>query len=96
MTISPFCHGLLERLRFAAESRLRGARLYESTMSVPFLYVRVDAVGRAFHVALEYHKQVVDVASDEAYATRTWLWAAPEPGMSITSFQPSLVIWTSS
>ena len=41
-------------------------------MSVPFLYVRVDAVGRAFHVALEYHKQVVDVASDEAYATRTW------------------------
>ena len=62
----------IERLKFAAESRLRGARLYESTMSVPVLYVRVGAVGRAYHVALEYHKQVVDVATDEAYSARTW------------------------
>ena len=54
--------GLTEqRLQFAVESRLRGARLYNSTRGTPFLYVEVKVAGAAFSLSLVYVKQTVDV-----------------------------------
>ena len=45
--------GLTEkRLQFAAESRLRGARLYTSDDSQPYLHVNANVVGTAFHISL--------------------------------------------
>ena len=61
-----------ERLRFAAESRLRGARLYQGEPGAPYLYVRVNIVGPAFSVDLQYNKWLFDPASGLGGVAPTW------------------------
>lgn len=63
-----------ERLQFAAESRLRGARLYTASPenSPAYLYVNVNIVGPAHSIAVEYNKAVFDPASDESAFATTW------------------------
>lgn len=66
-----------ERLQFAAESRLRGTRLFTTASGVnSYLYVNVNVVGRAFSISVEYKKRVLDIASDEANFAATWESAA--------------------
>ena len=63
-----------EGVQTAVESRLRSARLYRSDGAiVPYLYVNVNVVGRAFSIRLEYKKNLYDVdyAQASGYAT-TW------------------------
>ena len=52
-----------ERLQFAAESRLRGARLFKADGGLPFLKVGVDVVGQAFDAGLGYNKALFDPVS---------------------------------
>ena len=63
-----------ERLRTAAESRLRVARLYESALAMggAVLYVNVGVNGRAFVVFLAYKKTLLDPASGEGGLGTTW------------------------
>ena len=65
--------GLTEqRLQAAAESRLRGARLYSSTRGTPYLYVNINTFSVAFSVRLEYNKLLFDAASVSSYPATTW------------------------
>ena len=65
--------GLTEqRLQAAAESRLRGARLYSSTRGAPYLYVNINTFSVAFSVRLEYNKLLFDAASVSSYPATTW------------------------
>ena len=61
-----------ERLVLAAESRLRGARLYTEDFDQPFLYLNVNVVGAAFNTSLEYRKHVLDPVTSEYFWTTTW------------------------
>ena len=60
-----------EHLQFAAESRLRAARLYVSTPA-PYLYVRVRVLDSAFSLNVRYVKRVLDFASGEGDVATTW------------------------
>ena len=53
-----------EEIAVAVRSRLRAARLYD-TSALPFLYVNVHVVGRAFSGIVEYNKIVTDHATGE-------------------------------
>ena len=65
--------GLTEqRLQAAVESRLRGARLYESRADDAYFYVNVNVFGPAFSVSLEYNKLVLDLASGATNFATTW------------------------
>ena len=59
-------------IQVAVESRLRSARLYDSELTGPYLYVNVNVVGRAFNTSLEYNKPVHDLASDVTGVASTW------------------------
>ena len=64
-----------ERLVLAAESRLRGSRLYTAEGAEgygAYLYLRVNVVGNAFSIALDYRKNVRDLASGDVNAATTW------------------------
>ena len=61
-----------EAVRAAVESRLRSAQLYNPEASTPFLYVYVHVVGIAFHIDLEYNKQLLDPASGLTSRATTW------------------------
>ncbi len=61
-----------EAIQAAVESRLRSAQLYNPEASTPFLYVYVHVVGIAFHIDLEYNKQLLDLASGLTSRAITW------------------------
>ena len=61
-----------ERLRFTAESRLRGARLFKADLGTPFLQVRVSVTSRAHVVDLTYHKTLFDPVSGRNGFAATW------------------------
>ena len=61
-----------ERLQVAAESRLRGARLYTSDHSRPYLYVNVNVTSRAFSTSLRYTKNMRDLATGNTGAASAW------------------------
>ena len=61
-----------ERLQFAAESRLRSARLFKADDGLPFLTVSVDVVGEAFSTGLGYNKRLFDPASGSGGIAATW------------------------
>ena len=61
-----------ERVHVAVESRLRGARLYTSDQSRPYLYVNVAVVGSSFNASLYYNKQFFDLASGLSSKAVTW------------------------
>jgi len=60
-----------EKIAIPVRSRLRAARLYDMT-ALPFLYVNVHVVGRAFSGFVEYNKIVTDHATGEVNAATTW------------------------
>ena len=61
-----------ERLQFAAESRLRGARLYTSDRSRPYLYVNVNVAGKAFSTSLKYVKKMRNLATGNTGVASAW------------------------
>ena len=60
-----------ESIQAALESRLRSARLYDS-VGIDRLYSRVNVVGAAFSIELEFMKVVQDLDSDETRLASTW------------------------
>ena len=65
--------GLTEQaITVAVRSKLRAARLYNADPGTPFLFVRVNVVGVAFHVSVDYIKWVEDSASGVSRPARTW------------------------
>ena len=60
-------------IQTAVESRLRSARLYQSDIALPYLYVNVHVFQRAFSIRLEYKKYLYDAqfAHRSLFAT-TW------------------------
>ena len=60
-----------EKIAISVRSRLRAARLYDMS-ALPFLYVNVHVVGRAFSGFAEYNKIVTDHATGEENAAATW------------------------
>lgn len=63
-----------EAIRAAAESRLRSARLYRSTLSAPYhyLYINVSVVGRGISISLDFRKDVYDPLSGNTGFAITW------------------------
>ena len=61
-----------ERIRVAAESRLRAARLYTDGVSAPYLYVRVSVNGSAFYIEVSYKKFLFDSASGVPGYAQSW------------------------
>ena len=61
-----------ERVQFAVESRLRGARLFRSGFGSPVLEVNVDVVGSAFFIHIRYNKTLFDPVSDRTGFAPTW------------------------
>ena len=59
-------------LQAAVESRLRAARLYDSEVLSPRLYVNVNVVGSAFGVRFQYDKLFYDPSSDFTNIAATW------------------------
>ena len=60
-----------EKIAISVRSRLRATRLYDMS-ALPFLYVNVQVVGRAFSSFVEYNKIVTDHATGEENAAATW------------------------
>ena len=60
-----------EEIAIPLRSRLRAARLYDKS-ALPFLYVNVHVVGRAFSNFVEYNKTVTDHATGQENAAATW------------------------
>ena len=61
-----------EAITIAVRSRLRAARLYDSS-ALSYLYVNVGVVGLAYSVFVEYNKLMMDVASGEEGLVSSWL-----------------------
>ena len=61
-----------ERVQFAVESRLRGARLFRSSQRVPSLLVSVNFAGEAFTTNISYYKSLLDPASGSRGVATTW------------------------
>ena len=61
-----------ERVQFAVESRLRGARLFKSDPDVDYLFLSVNVVGAGFSVLLKYNKKLLDPASGIVGVSATW------------------------
>ena len=64
-----------ERLKVAAESRLRAARLYTDSWSAAsgaFLYINVNAFRNSFSLLVQYNKRLIDPVSGETSASGTW------------------------
>ena len=61
-----------ERVQFAVESRLRGARLFRSVFFLPVLEVNVSVLGGAFMMSMSYNKTVFDSVSGKNSFAPTW------------------------
>ena len=64
-----------ERIQLAAESRLRAARLYTESIvkaNAAYLYIRISAVGRAYHISVEYTRWVTDQVNNSNGPATTW------------------------
>ena len=61
-----------ERLQFAVESRLRGARLYSEERRAPYLHVPVTIGGGGYSVAVTYNKRLFDPVSNQSGVASTW------------------------
>ena len=62
-----------ERVRFAVESRLRGARLFRSGPDLPVLGVEINVVSGAFAVSMRYYKMLFDSVSGSSGFAIAWL-----------------------
>ena len=64
-----------ERIQLAAESRLRAAQLYTESMekaNAAYLYIRISAVDRVYHISVQYAKWVTDLANNSNGPAITW------------------------
>ena len=61
-----------ERVQFAMESRLRGARLFRSEVFLPVLEVNVSVLGGAFGLSMRYSKTLFDSVSGKNSFAPTW------------------------
>ena len=61
-----------ESIQTTAESRLRSARLYNSSKRFPYLYINVNVAGGAYNISLLYHKIVYDPLSESSSFAPTW------------------------
>ena len=62
-----------DRVQFAVESRLRGARLLRSgTVSAPLLQVRVGVTRTMYDVNMGYYKRLWDPLTDRYGLAETW------------------------
>ena len=62
----------MEHVRFAVESRLRGARVFKAGGGLPFLEVGVNVMTGAFAITLEYNKRLFDDASGTDGFASSW------------------------
>ena len=65
-----------ERIQLSAESRLRAARLYTESIEKAnraYLYIRINAVGPAFNIAVKYKKWVTDLENNSNGLATTWV-----------------------
>ena len=61
-----------ERVQFAVESRLRGARVFRSEVFLPVLQVDVRVLGGAFSISMRYNKTLFDSVSGKNSFAPTW------------------------
>ena len=61
-----------ESIQATVESRLRSARLYSSTNTHDFLYVRISIVYNVFDIDLSFEKIVEDKYSGMQFYATTW------------------------
>ena len=61
-----------ERVQFAVESRLRGARVFKSYLSLPGLEVHVTVLDGAFTISMRYNKTLFDSVSGKNSFAPTW------------------------
>ena len=64
-----------EALEIAVRSRLRAARIYSenpSDGSFSYLYINVNVTSSAFHIAVQYLKTVMDLATMLEVTAVTW------------------------
>ena len=59
-------------MKFAVESRLRGARLFKADIGLPFLEVGVNVGPRAFFINLDYQKRLFDPVSGREGTASSW------------------------
>ena len=65
-----------ERIRLAAESRLRAARLYTESIekaNSTYLYINIHVVGRAHNITVKYRKWVTDLVNNLNGPATTWI-----------------------
>ena len=84
-----------ERVQFAVESRLRGARLFSSDLGSSALEVDVSVAGGAFKISMFYNKLLLDSVSGENNFAATWIrWVFGTHGQKpnyIISSLPELI-----
>lgn len=61
-----------DRVRIAVESRLRSARLYDSTVSAPHLYVNINVVRSGYSIGVQFSKMLYDSTTTLTYPAITW------------------------
>ena len=61
-----------ERVHFAVESRLRGARLFRADLGSSGLEASIVVLGRAFNLTLRYNKELFDSVSGISRLAITW------------------------
>ena len=61
-----------ERVKFAVESRLRGARLFKADIGLPLLKVGVNVNAVAFTITFGYNKKLFDYAAGIDGFAPTW------------------------
>lgn len=65
--------GLTEgRIQTMAEARLRSARIYDDSVNIPYLYIQVTVVGRAFSDDVSFKKMLYDPVTDRRAPAVTW------------------------
>ena len=62
-----------DSVQAAVESRLRSARLYDSS-ATPYLYVNVNVYRQSFSISLEYNKFLFDGLSQNNGYAATWTY----------------------
>ena len=58
-------------IQTAAESRLRSARLFDSSRSI-YLYIQVNVTRYAFNAKVNFNKHLYDPISKQMFTTITW------------------------
>ena len=74
-----------DAIEVAVRSRLRGARIYLSSLDRPYLYVRVNLVGAAFGVDLTFRENGLTI---QILINRAWLQVGQSVLLELTVMIP--------